>query len=169
MSTKHEVEESENAQTQEQPQEQTPTATNPLDLLTEAQRKAIGNRFNKSWLLPRQSKVEALIRAHSFDFFTAAFTLSLQEDADNLISARKVASVADRMVVLAGELFGTEPNREAALLQIETAFDTLDAIQQPAAGKRFRKLINAQYTSKMGARILEMCTKKLEVREAEWC
>lgn len=143
--------------------------SNPLELLTEAQRKAIGARFNKTWLSPRQNKVEALINAYHFDFFTAAFTLSMQEDADNLISNKKVAAVADRMASLASELFASEPNKDAALLQIQTAYETLDAIQQPAAGKRFRLITMKGFTSKMSARILEMVTEKLEVREAEWC
>lgn len=142
---------------------------NPLDLLTDEQRKALGARFNKTWLMPRQREVEALIQENGFNFFTAAFTLSLQEDANNLISAKQVASAADRMASQASELFGSEANTAEALRGIEAAFDSLQPIQRPAAGKRFRNIVMKNYTSVMNSKILKLVCEKLDVREAEWC
>jgi hypothetical protein len=142
---------------------------NPLDLLNEIQRKALGARFNKTWLSPRQAAVESLIRENGFDFFTAAFTLALQEDANGLISNKAIAAAADRMAAVASGMFGTPEEQEATLRSIEAAYDSLEPIQRTASGKRFRTLINKGFTSKMGARILDAVCTKLDVREAEWC
>jgi hypothetical protein len=141
---------------------------NPLDLLTAEQLKALGARFNKTWLMPRQQQVESLME-HGFNFFTAAFTQALREDANNLISAKRIASAADRMATLASELFGSEANVAEALRGIEAAYESLEPIQQPAAGKRFRTLVMKGYTSNMNSKILGLVTAKLDVREAEWC
>lgn len=143
-------------------------AFNPIALLTEEQRKAIGTRFNKTWLTPRIMRIEELQKEHKIEFFTAAFTLSMLEDSDNLIASKKIARTADTMYNLASELFGSEANRDAALLQIETAFDNLTAVQQPQAGKRFRQLVLKGFTSVMGTRILNMVCEKLEVVESQW-
>lgn len=142
---------------------------NPLDLLTDEQRKALGARFNKSWLMPRQRAVETLIQEHGFNFFQAAFTQALIEDANNLISAKQIASAADRMASQASELFGSQANTDEALRGIEAAYDSLQPIQRAAAGKRFRTIVMKNYTSVMNSKIMKLVTEKLDVREAEWC
>ena len=152
----------------EQKMEEILKAFSPLQLLSDAQRKELGTRFNKTWLKPRMEKVEALQKAHVIDFFTAAFTLGILEDADNMLVNRKIAKTADTMFNLSSELFGSQANIDAALLQIETAFDAVDTVNQSAVGKRFRQLVLKGNTSKMGVRILELVTEKLQVREAEW-
>lgn len=141
---------------------------NMVELLNEQQRKVLGARFNKTWLTPRMVRVDEIQNKYKVDFFTAAYTLSMLEDADGLIASKKIAKVADTMYNLSSELFSTEENQKAALLQIETTFDTLDVIHQPTAGKRFRQLVQKNFTSKMGVRILELVCEKLGVREAEW-
>lgn len=145
-----------------------PKVFNPIALLNESQRKALGNRFNKTWITPRISSIETLQKEHVIDFFTAAFTLSLLEDADNLIAAKKIAKTADTMYNLASELFGTKENTDAALHQIEVAYENLEVIQMPQAGKKFRQLVMKGFTSKMGVQILTLVCEKLGVRESEW-
>jgi arginine/ornithine N-succinyltransferase beta subunit len=141
---------------------------NPVALLTDEQRKVLGARFNKTWVTPRMGRVEQLQKQYGVDYFTAAFTLAMLEDADGLISSRKIAKTADTMYNLSSELFSSEENVKAALLQIQTAFENLDVIYQSTAGKRFRQLVQKNFTSKMGVRILELVCEKLDVREAEW-
>jgi len=143
-------------------------AFSPLYLLSDGQRKELGSRFNKTWIKPRMQRIDEIQREYTVDFFTACFTLNMLEDADNLILGKKIAKIADTMFNLSSELFGSEENKNAALLQIETAFDNLDAIHQNQAGKKFRKLVMGEFPSKMCVRILEMVTEKLGVREAEW-
>lgn len=141
---------------------------NPLQTLSEEQVKAIGARFNKTWLTPRMNLVESMQKEHGCGFFEAAFTVALQEDANNLIASKKIARVADQMYNLSSELFGSEEYKKAALVQIETAYENLDSIQQTSAGKRFRQLVLKGYTSKQGLAILQAVCEKLDVREVAW-
>lgn len=173
MSTTEQAAQPEQAAQAEQPEQAETTISlskvSALDLLTDAQRKAIGTRFNKSWLKPRQTSVQTLIAEHGFSFFEACFAQALLEEADTIISNKQIAVAGDRMASLAGELFGSEPNKEEALRAIEATYETLDDMQRVAAGKRFRKLVQQEMTSKLSVRILEMVCAKLDVREQEWC
>ena len=141
---------------------------NLLGLLTDEQRQYLGARFNKTWQTPRLNTIREMQKKYSVDFFTAAFTVSVIEDANNLISAKKVSQVSERMYELAGELFRTPENVTAALRDIETAFDKLDEVQQKTAGIKFRNSVLKGFAAKMGLRILEMVTEKLGVHEQEW-
>lgn len=141
---------------------------NPLSLLSEEQKDAIKSRFNNSWQKPRFAAIAELQKKYNLDFFTAAFTLSVQEDAQTLVSSKKVSTVSERMFDLAGELFSTPDGQQAALRDIETVYDRLDETQQRAAGIRFRNSVMKGFTHKMGGRILELVTEKLGIKETDW-
>ena len=141
---------------------------NLLSLLSDEQKLAIGARYNKTWQTPRLATLREIQKKYGVDFFTAAFVTATIEDANNLISAKKVSVVSERMYELAGELFGTPENVQAALRDIETAFDKLDEVQQKSAGIKFRNSVLKGFATKMGLRIIELVTEKLGVHEVEW-
>jgi len=142
---------------------------NPYLYLSENQQKHINGRFNKSWITPRQAGIDSLQKQNpGLDYFQACFTYSLMEDADNLILSKKIAKAADAMLDASDGLFGNEPSKDAALHSIQTEYEKIDVIHQPAVGKRFRTLLVKGNTSINASRMLQMITEKLDVREAEW-
>lgn len=142
---------------------------NPLDYLTEEQAKKQYARFNNSWVKSHKDKVDALIAQTKLEFSKACFIIALREDSDTLISNEKVSGTVDTMLNQTRNMFGSEEVRNAALHDIERAYDKLDSFQKASAGKRLRKEILTKNNRADGNRILDAIMAKLGVTESSWC
>lgn len=144
-------------------------SSNPLDYLTEEQLRKQFGRFNNSWVKSHKNAVDGLIMQTGLTFNVACFIVSLREDSDTLISNELVSNTVDTMLNQTRNMFGSEQVRDAALHDIERAYDKLDSFQKASAGKRLRKEILTKNNRADGNRILDAIMAKLGVTESSWC
>lgn len=148
-----------------------PTAVSPLDMLSEEQRSALNGRFNSSWQKPRQKAILKMQESTGFSFYDACLTVSLLEDADNLIRGKAVARVADTMLSNARDVLkGNEDVKANAFRSINAAYESLDDFTAPAAGKRFLDQLfkSKEILKKDAIRIQDLILEHLDIQESEW-
>lgn len=157
------------ANEQQEQQEQAAVSRNPLDYLTDEQKRKQNSRFNKSWAKAHNQAVQDLIVSTGLEYNTAAFIVALREDSDTLISNERIADAVDAMLAQTRSMFGSEPTRKSALHEIKNTYEKLNPFEQTSAGKNFRgKLVKLHNRADFN-RILDAVIAYLEVQESEWC
>lgn len=143
----------------------------PLAFLSEEQRGAILDKYNKSWQKSRRAAIEEVQTKTGFSLQESCFTVYLLELADTTLSNERIASVADTMLSVAKDVLkGNEDVKANAFRTINAAYERLGQFEAPQAGKRFLDLLfrSKEILKKDAIQIQDRVLAHLELEESDW-